>query len=286
MPVIDSPLRYPGGKSQLIPLVLDIMRENSFFYGEYAEPFAGGSGVALHLLFNGYVDRIYLNDIDQAIYAFWYSVINKNDEFCDLIERVDVDIAQWRYQRCIYLDKYESDYLKKGFSVFFLNRTNRSGIIKAGVIGGINQNGKYKIDCRFDKKNLIARVKRIAKYKDQISLTNLDAVDFIKEIVPCAAEKTLVNIDPPYFKKGKDLYTNFYTKKDHEELAKVIQLIEKNWMVTYDDSPEIRALFGSYKIYSNNLNYSAQTKRVGTELLILDPRLNVPESLKKLNFCI
>ena len=95
MPVTDTPLRYPGGKSQIIPLVVEILRENDMFYGEYAEPFAGGAGIAMSLLLNSYVDRIHINDIDPAVYAFWFSVLNHTEQLCDLIDEAPVTIDEW-----------------------------------------------------------------------------------------------------------------------------------------------------------------------------------------------
>jgi DNA adenine methylase len=280
MPVTDTPLRYPGGKSQLIPFVIELLKENNLFYGEYAEPFAGGSGIAMKLLLDGYVDRIYLNDFDPAIYCFWYSVLNRTDELCRLIEKTEVTIEEWHKQRKIYLKGDSSREVKYGFSTLFLNRTNRSGIIKAGVIGGLDQSGNYKLDCRFNKPDLVRKIRRIASYKSQIKLSQLDAVKFIKTIVPKMSANTLINLDPPYFGKGPELYTNFYQPEDHIVLAEAVCSINGHWMVTYDDTPEIRNLYKKFPTYSSSLNYSAQLKRVGTELLVLGPTLIAPNSLR------
>lgn len=280
MPVTDTPLRYPGGKSQLIPFVVELLKENNLFYGEYAEPFAGGSGIAMKLLLDGYVDRIYLNDIDPAIYCFWYSVLNRTDKLCKLIEESEVSIEEWYKQRQIYLKGDFSQEVKFGFATLFLNRTNRSGIIKAGVIGGLDQSGNYKLDCRFNKPDLIRKIRRIASYRTQINLSQLDAVEFINTIVPNMSPSTLINLDPPYFGKGHELYTNFYRPDDHATLAKAVCSIQRHWMVTYDDTPEIRNLYKQHSTYSSSLNYSAQLKRVGTELLVLGPSLSAPDSIK------
>lgn len=283
MPITDTPLRYPGGKSQMIPFVIDLMRGNDLFYGEYAEPFAGGAGIAMKLLLDGYVDKIYLNDFDPAIYAFWFSVLHHSDELCGMIEKTEVTIEQWHQQRGIYFSKTETTLVKKGFATLFLNRTNRSGIIKAGVIGGLNQNGNYKLDCRFKKAELVRKIKRISSYKNQIRLSQLDAIEFVRSVIPNTAPNTLVNLDPPYFGKGPELYSNFYQPDDHAKLAQAVHSISKRWMVTYDDEPEIRSLYAQYPMYSSKLNYSAQVKRMGTELLVLDPQLSVPTSLDVMN---
>lgn len=279
MPITDTPLRYPGGKSQLSPLVIDILRANNLLYGEYAEVYAGGAGIAWHLLVNNYVSNVYLNDLDPSIYAFWHSVINDTDGLCSLIESTPVTVEEWHKQRLVQKDNDKS-ILLRGFSTLFLNRTNRSGIIRGGVIGGINQEGNYKIDCRFNKSDLVRKIRRIANHKDRIHLYNYDAVDFIKKIIPKLSEKALVNLDPPYFTKGPGLYTNFYSNDDHVNLSKEINSIQRYWMVTYDDVDELRQLYAHYPMFKSQLNYSAQVKRVGTELLILDPRLIQPTYLK------
>lgn len=279
MPITDTPLRYPGGKSQLIPFVIELLRTNDLFYGHYAEPFAGGAGIAVKLLLDDYVSRIYLNDFDPAIYALWHGITNETDDLCSLIQNTDVTIEEWHRQREIYFSNKRISKLKKGFATLFLNRTNRSGIIKAGVIGGLEQKSEYALDCRFNKLDLIRKIQRIGTRREQIVLTNLDASEFIKQILPTTGKDTLVNLDPPYYAKGQDLYTNFYNPEDHALLAKMVAQIKRRWMVTYDDMPEIRELYSKYPIFTTRLNYSAQIKRVGSELLVLDPKLHAPSSI-------
>lgn len=280
MPITDTPLRYPGGKSQLIPFVVEFLRENDLFYGEYAEAFAGGAGIAMTLLLNGYVDRIYINDIDPAIHAFWSVVLNRTDDLCDLIEDTAITMDEWHEQRRIHFECNDKQPLRLGFSTLFLNRTNRSGILKGGVIGGISQKGNYKLDCRFNRTDLIRKVRRIAPYRAQISLSCLDAADFIRDVVPRTEQRTLVNLDPPYFGMGPELYTNFYGPNDHAKLARAISSIKRHWMVTYDDAPEIRRVYSGYPMFLYGLNYSAQLKRVGTELLVVDTALKIPMTVR------
>lgn len=282
MPITDTPLRYPGGKSQLIPFVIELLRENDLFYGEYAEPFAGGAGIAIKLLLDSFVSKIYLNDFDPAIYSLWHSILYESEELCSRIISVDVTIEEWRRQREIYFSSTSVPRIDKGFATLFLNRTNRSGIIKAGVIGGLNQNSEYKLDCRFNKVDLVRKIKRISAARDRISLSCLDAAEFVERVIPTTHAKTLVNLDPPYFAKGQDLYTNFYKPSDHALLAQAVKKIQRRWIVTYDDTPEIRDLYSKFPLYGTSLNYSAQVKRLGTELLVLDPKLKPPESILSL----
>lgn len=277
MPVTDTPLRYPGGKSQLTPLVIDILKKNDLIYGEYAEPFAGGAGIALTLLLNSFVSRIYLNDIDPCIHAFWYSVLHHTEALVEKINTTPVTMDEWHLQRQVFMDCTCPDIMAKGFATLFLNRTNRSGILRGGVIGGKAQEGNYKLDCRFNKDDLIRKIRRVALHKDQISLSCLDATAFVTIVVPQTSGYTLVNLDPPYYGKGPELYTNFYKPDDHASLAHAVGSIERHWMVTYDDTPEIRALYEQYPMYGSSLNYSAQVKRIGLELLVMSPETELPK---------
>ncbi|WP_415279679.1 DNA adenine methylase [Brucella sp. BZ] len=281
MTVTSSPLRYPGGKSSLFPLMRDLLRVNGFDGLPYAEPYAGGCGLALDLLFAGDVAEIHINDLDLSIWSFWHSVLFQTKEFVELIEKTPVTIEEWHKQREIQTSKNQTSELQLGFAAFFLNRTNRSGIIKgAGMIGGKEQTGTYKIDCRFNKETLIRRILRIQKYKDLIFLTNLDAIEFMSNRSGNIPSETFFCIDPPYFNKGSSLYTSFYGPNDHAGVAKLVQSLDSPWVVTYDNVYEVRKLYYSQRQYAFNINYSVQTKRIGTELLITSPQVLVPSSLR------
>lgn len=280
MPVTDSPLRYPGGKTQLAPFVIEILRENQLFYGSYIEPFAGGCGIAWKLLLDAYVSEIYINDIDPSIYAFWASVLRRPDDLCELIDTTPVTMEMWHKQKLVQSNR-RARQLELGFSTLFLNRTNRSGILKGGVIGGKLQESEYSLDCRFNKTDLLRKIQRIAKYKDQVTLTRIDAEKFIQDKLPKLSKRALVNIDPPYYGKGRDLYCSFYNHEDHASLARVIPKIRQRWMVTYDNAPEIQRLYNKFPSINLNLNYSAQIKRVGVELMVFDPKLKLPVDFRR-----
>lgn len=275
MPTTNSPLRYPGGKTQLAPFVIEVMRTNDLFHGTYVEPFAGGAGIAWRLLFDNYVSEVWINDIDPAIHAFWACVLEHTDEFCERITKTRVTISEWHRQREVQALSSPTT-LELGFSTFFLNRTNRSGILKGGVIGGLSQEGDYPLDCRFKKDDLIQRIRRIALYADQIRLTRKDAEAYIRGDLRKLDKRCLVNIDPPYYRKGPGLYTSFYEHEDHVSLATAIKRLKLPWMLTYDDAPEIRAAYAGMPMMSKTLNYFAQTKRVGVELLVLPPHVSPP----------
>jgi DNA adenine methylase len=278
-----SPLRYPGGKTSLTGHVSAILRLNKLQYEHYAEPYAGGCGLALNLLYRGYVSDIHVNDVDRPIWAFWHSILHDTEQFIALMTQTPVTVAEWHRQREIHTHQADHDTLSLGFATFFLNRTNRSGIIKkAGVIGGLQQNGRYKIDCRFNKEGLAQRIRRVAFYKDRIHLYQQDALDFLDHIEQALPEKTFCYLDPPYFKKGPGLYTSFYQEGDHAKVAERTLQLPKPWIVTYDETTEIRRLYRSRRQYLLPLNYSVQEKRLGLELLIASKGLRIPSELRTL----
>jgi DNA adenine methylase len=281
MPLSTSPLRYPGGKAFLLDPISRILRGNKLERGHYAEPYAGGGGLVLGLLYGGFVSDIHLNDIDRPVWAFWYSVLSETEEFIKLMEKTPVTVEEWRRQRRLLKEADPSDTMRLGFAAFFLNRTNRSGIIKnAGVIGGLNQQGDYAIDCRFNKEELARRIRRIKKYRSRISLHRKDAIKFIDYVERNLPPRTFLYIDPPYFQKGSSLYTSFYRRKDHEKIADRLLKLESPWVLTYDFCEEIHDLYIARRQFQFSLNYSAQKKRLGMELLIASKGLRIPDEFR------
>ena len=275
MSITYTPLRYPGGKTQITPLVIDIARTNNLNKGIYAEPFAGGAGVAWRLLLNGEMSEVWLNDIDSGIHAFWFNVVNRPDDLCELILKAKLNIKNWEKQRSVFANPNSSS-LDLAYATLFLNRTNRSGILKGGVIGGKEQSGTYHMDCRFNNKDLVEKIQRIHLYKDVIKVSRIDAKECLIKWAKYLPRRALINIDPPYFNKGRGLYLNFYTLKDHEMLSALVKKIKVPWMMTYDDTPEIASLYEDLPMYRKSLNYFAQVKRKAYELLILSPNLRLP----------
>lgn len=284
-----SPLRYPGGKNKAVPLFKKVIDVNNLRGGVYVEPFAGGSSVALALLIDGYVKRVVINDADPSIYAFWFSCLNQNDLLCELINAVEISIEQRSLQKDIYqtqrnaaLEGKNFDILKLGFSTFYLNRTNRSGILKGGVVGGVNQSGKYRIDARFHKEDLIRRIHQVGLLTDRIELHNQDAKQFLLNNHQKWPSNTLVYCDPPYVKKGKGLYMNFFTKENHKALSDTIFSLERlNWVITYDIDPLIADIYQNYRINKMALSYSAQTHTSkAEEFIIFSDQLIIPEHPK------
>ncbi len=280
MPVSKTPLRYPGGKLKLYEFVLEIIKENQISTN-YVEPYAGGAGVAIELLLKGEVENIYLNDIDKSIYSFWYSVLNHTDELCELIYSANLSVDEWRKHRENIKNKAQNNHLSLGFSLFYLNRVNRSGVISAGLIGGQNQNGNYKMNARFNKLDLIKRINSIASKRNNIFLSNSDAMEFVSNISDTLDSDTLVYLDPPYYEKGSQLYLNSYKHEDHQIIAESIQdTLSLPWILSYDSVFEIKSLYQNRRQFDFKLRYSAGATDSGTEVFIFSDEILLPKSSK------
>jgi DNA adenine methylase len=276
-----SPLRYPGGKNCIFPFISRLFYENQLIGAGYAEPYAGGAGLALRLLFEGYVEHIYINDLDKSIYAFWKCIIDYPDEFCEWIDKVDISIDNWQKYKNIQRKSETDKLIELAKSTFFLNRTNISGVIKGGVIGGLNQSGKYKIDARFNRQGLIDRIQKLKSVKNRISVSNFDGLHFVKNI-DNKQEEILIYLDPPYLQKGANLYMNFYSKNDHKQLSKKVLKLKKNWIVSYDNHEFILNLYADHRKIVHELSQSA-SNRMGDEIFIFSDKLNFTNSVNSLN---
>lgn len=276
MPANYSPLRYPGGKTKLYNYVRSILVANNLIGETYVEPFAGGAGLALKLLLKGDVKRIVLNDYDPAIYKFWYCVLNETEELCNFINTVNITLEEWDNQKNIYLNQNEHNDIEVATATFFLNRTNISGIIKGGMIGGRNQNGNYRMDARFNRTDLVSKIRIIAEHSNNIDIYNLDAKEFIKPNILRHYHKVFINFDPPYVEKGGQLYKNSFSEEDHKDLYNAIRHCYRKWMVTYDVNPLIQDLYRNYRGIELTLNYYAKTVRKAHELAYFSNNLILP----------
>lgn len=275
-----TPLRYPGGKAKLAPYVKKILKSNDLLDGEYVEPFAGGAAIALELLFHEYVTRVHINDLSQSVYAFWSSVLGQTEELCRLVRDTPRTVEEWGKQKAIFKAGLTEDTLSLGFAFFFLNRTNRSGILNGGIIGGKAQTGQWKIDARYNAEELIKRIQAVARLKERISLTNMDAVEFLSKGQKTWPEKTLIYCDPPYYVKGRELYFHFYEKEDHEQIADIMgTVVKQKWIVSYDNVGPINELYGSQSKIIYDIGYSARSARQGSEVMFFSDQLIMPDTV-------
>lgn len=280
MPSTVSPLRYPGGKSKFYSYVREILSCNDMLGETYIEPFAGGAGLALKLLLNDDVSRIIINDFDPAIYSFWYSILNETDAFCELVENTILTQNEWRNQRNTYLQLDRSRPLELGFATFYLNRTNVSGVVKGGMIGGQEQNGRYGLDARFNRETLIHKINIIAAHRDQIVLLNRDAKELLQPRELRRFYKTFINLDPPYVKKGAQLYKNAFREADHRELCELVKRCSRKWIVTYDICPLVAELYKSYRSSYLDVTYSIQTSKKAKEYIFFSDNLILPQEIE------
>ena len=255
-----------------------LLEANQLWNVQYVEPCAGGASLALALLYGEYASCIHINDLSRPVFAFWYTALYNTDQLCRRIERAEVTMEEWHHQRKIYESSEEASLSDLGFATFFLNRTNRSGIIGGGVIGGKDQTGNWKLDCRFAKKELIRRIRKVSHYRSRIHLYQQDALGFTDDIVSRLDGNVLVFYDPPYIERGHSLYLDNYVLDDHRRLANRVSSLRQPWIVTYDyDASVGHELFPRHRCLKFELSYSAQSRHHGREAMFLADCLRLPE---------
>ena len=273
-----SPLRYPGGKGKLAKFMTTLVRVNGLSDGRYIEPYAGGAGIAWELLITGVVRRVLINDISPHVFAFWTSVLHHTEELCRQIREIPLSIEEWDRQKEIFRRADESSSLELGMACFYLNRTNRSGILNGGLIGGRSQEGKWRMDARFNREALISRILKIADCRGRIEVSCMDAVEFLRECSRGFCEKDLIYVDPPYFEKGRLLYYDAYEPEDHAAVAQLLSEIKgPRWVVSYDDVDAIRKLYKFAPQLGYTLGYSARRRIQGREVMFFNKGMVVPE---------
>jgi len=278
-----TPLRYPGGKARFAPLLSEVMRANALTGGHYLEPYAGGAGVALILLLDGLVEQIHINDADPAVAVFWRVTVHQNAKLTQMVADASVTMDAWHHWRDVMLGKTPGTELERGFATLFMNRTNRSGILKGGVIGGKAQTGVYKVGERFMRDELCLRLERIGRHSKAINVYEEDAHHLLLHCHKFLPMKSLVYLDPPYYVKGAGLYRNFYKPEDHEQIARLLggNRFRRPWIVSYDNTDEIQAMYAYAHAFTYSLHYTAQRRYTGSEVMFFGSRLTPPTEAKQ-----
>lgn len=273
-----TPLRYPGGKARFAPLIAKVIADNNLTGGHYLEPYAGGAGVALTLLVDGVVEHVHINDADPAIADFWRAATQQSDKLVSMVALEPIDMDAWHHWRGVMLGTVQGSALERGFATLFMNRTNRSGILKGGVIGGKAQVGDYKINARFMREELCLRLERIGNHADGIHVYEEDAHKLLLRCHQFLPAKSLVYLDPPYYVKGAGLYRNFYKHEDHVRIAKLLgsDRFRRPWVVSYDNADEIKEMYAYATPYAYGLNYTAQRRYTGSEVMFFSNRIEAP----------
>ncbi len=262
-----SPLRYPGGKAALAPFFGSVLERLPSRVDTYVEPFAGGAGAALRLLVDEYVSQIVINDINVGIVEVWRNVFERTEGFVDMIQTTPATIDEWHRQRAIYEDEQASGF-ERGFATFYLNRTNRSGILGARPIGGLNQKGTWKIDARYNVDELVDRIRFISAYRSRIDIRHADALDLLREKAE-EAKHVIVYADPPYLVKSHKLYVNGCDWSTHVEVAQTLMAKYPYWVVTYDqDNRVMSQLYPQQRAAKFSLSHTAGTQRIGSEVAV------------------
>jgi len=273
-----TPLRYPGGKARLFKYFHRLIAQNKLYDCRYVEPFCGGAGLAIGLLRGSVVDSVHLNDLDRAVFAFWHCAVEDTDRLCARIEESKCDMDTWHECRETYQASDVVALHDLAFATFFLNRTNRSGILKGGVIGGLKQDGPWKLDARLNKSDLLERIRRIGELRPRISVTSWDAVDLVRSYTAEVRPNVLMYLDPPYVDKGPGLYLNAYSELDHRQLSEAVEQLKCRWVVSYDDHPLVRELYDRNVAADLALHYSAQQhQRIGRERIYFGNGLSPPD---------
>lgn len=260
----------------MVEILRNIRRLNGLGDRSVAEPFAGGAGASLSLLYLEETHRIYINDADPAIHDFWWVLVNKPEKFLELLSKARVNIAEWRRQRETYRSRTGVPRVRRGFATFYLNRCNRSGVVmNGGPIGGTSQTGRWKIDARFNKDALRQRCQKVAEYRARISVSGEDGIQFIERL---ASHSTFLIIDPPYFEKGPTLYLNALDDEYHKALAaRLRSMSDAAWVLTYDDCAEVRRLYRDWaEVRPFSVRYTAAERRSGREVLITPKWIRLP----------
>ncbi len=279
MPHYRTPLRYPGGKQRLARFLVEVLECNDAVGSNYVEPYAGGAGIAMELLFEEKVRHVYLNDSSPLIYSFWQAMLTQTDRFCSMVSRARLTVEAWKRHREVIRHPDRHDVVQVGFSTFYLNRCNRSGVLKAGVIGGLDQSGSWKMDARFSRRGLIDRIAAFAEHRERITISNHDAEEFMTGKVNALPPHTIVYCDPPYYVGADRLYLNTYRKEDHVHLARVIQhKLRHPWLVSYDGHPDIIALYRKRRRFRYSLQYSAMKSYAAREVFFFSDGLKLPRT--------
>lgn len=274
-----SPLRYPGSKKKLVLYLCEIIKYNKLNPNVLVEPFVGGGNIALHFLLNGIVNKIIIGDKDKLIYSFWYVLFSDPDYLIDFIKRVRVNLDTFYDYKEIARDfeNYEKEKLAE--ACIYLNRTSFSGIMtdKVGPLGGKDQQSQYKIDCRFNKKTLIERIKYISTFRRNVIVLPFDWKDAIKYAEDWVRHKKRLNrlffyFDPPFFNKAHDLYRCYFSKEEHRQLYEEIICLNYDWVLSYDNVPEIRELYSHSKYVTMHIempySINSHAQRIERELII------------------
>ncbi len=246
-PRYPSPLRYPGAKRKLVAHIRELLVTNQIRPALFVEPFAGGASVSVSLLWEDRVQSIGLIDSDPLVSAFWKCVFWDTQWLTEQVKSVPLTVDTWKKMRAAN----PRDTRGRALKCLYLNRTSFSGILnrRAGPIGGMSQEGTYKIGCRFDRLNLADRLREAGTLRDRVAFVR--GTDWQLALQWVEAQQASGNLpkafyyfDPPFFDKAFRLYSRYFDEEDHLRLRDALNGLDASWILSYDRLDRVQELYG------------------------------------------
>ncbi|MBQ4442698.1 MAG: DNA adenine methylase [Bacteroidales bacterium] len=258
-----SPFRYPGGKTWLVPTARKWFRGASK-KSELIEPFAGGGIISLTAVAENFFNHATMVEIDDDMAAAWQTIFS--DDNCDwLVHKVKTFVvtAEDINQSIIYADNGTKE---RGFATIVRNRTNHGGILAKG--SGLIKSGEggRGLASRWYPSTLAKRIKEANLLREKITFVHGDAFKIMEQHL--ADSNTFFFIDPPYTVAGKRLYNHFDV--DHHRIFELASQMEGHFLLTYDDTEEVRALADSFSLPYRTIPMQTTHLITKEELLISD----------------
>jgi DNA adenine methylase len=246
--------RYPGGKSKVRREIVDVISKTLGNNGitEYCEPFAGGLAIGLEFLKqNPHIESIGINDKDVGVAALWTSVIRLPGvlkryvrDFIPSVEAFD----QYKHELLAtdVIPATDAEIALLGFKKLAIHQISYSGLgtKSGGPLGGRDQKSNYKIDCRWSPDYICKQIDKLNIFLGEFEVRNggCTSLDF-EQVLAYQEKPAILYLDPPYYDKGGELYQCSFSTKDHQRLANILKKSSHQWVLSYDDCPEIRSIY-------------------------------------------
>ena len=211
-----SPLRYPGGKTWLIPHIRAWLKNIDPPPRLLIEPFAGGGIVSLPALMEGLTERCLMAELDRDVAALWHACLRHGPRLCEKVLR----FKPTREAVNTVSSQYPRDVIEHGFRTLVLNRTRRGGILAPGAsLSRTGENGKG-VASRWYPETIVSRLHEIMKYADRIGFCETDGMKLLDVLLDSRDRETVVFLDPPYTAGGKRAGQRLYAHSeiDHSRL--------------------------------------------------------------------